>query len=123
MMTADKLRFILSEQERGLVLQEFNKGAKAVFVQDSLISLAIAPTITEYERWFAQENERLFERGKRLCKKCGSIMDVGFGCICWGKHGEYKSEPIRSSEVPDALLEKIGNEKLLTKNNASKQLE
>lgn len=103
MITADKMRFLLSENEYKTVLKAISQKLKSIFLQKSTISLAITPTIMPYEKWYAVENEALFKVCKRLCRKCGSAMAINDGCTCWQKFGSKEKNPYDTKYLPESI--------------------
>lgn len=87
LITADKTKFIVSKEERDSVLQSVNSGAKAILIQDTLISLAIAPSVIPFDRWWAQQEDDLARSEKRRCKKCLRIFSAEGVCPCWESGG------------------------------------
>lgn len=106
LITSDKYKFEITEAQKAAIIKAINRGDKLLELQDSVISLAITPTIIEHSRWFAQENERLKVSGKRLCKKCNLIMDVDTGCICWHKN-ERGEVPLLGEPARQFMLDNL----------------
>lgn len=102
LITSDKFKFEITAEEKAAIVKAINRGDKLLELQDSVISLAITPTIVKSERWFAQENQRLRSNDKRLCKKCGSIMEMSTGCTCWDMYGMESKNPFML-ELPEAV--------------------
>lgn len=108
LVTHDRLRFILDEGNYASFLKAIKNNDKAYVVgkYKTVIPLHITPTVMPFEIWYAQENEKLAMSGKRLCKKCLSIMEFKDGCICWKmKKGEKKNAFI--GEVPQMAKDAI----------------
>lgn len=108
LITADKFKFEINVEEKAAIIKAINRGDKLLEIQDSVISLAITPTIVKAERWWAQENERLATTEKRLCKKCGSIMDMASGCTCWEMRGAKERNPFLL-ELPESIKQIVHN--------------
>lgn len=87
LITHDKIKFILSEMEYKAIIQVIAAGKKQVMVQGELIPLNIIPSVVKFERWYAQENQRLALTNYRLCKKCLSAMRIDNVCACWDEKG------------------------------------
>lgn len=110
MITSDRVKFDLTEEERNAVNKALVAGQKFVIIQGCTISLAIAPTILPFETWIENENERLVTSGKRLCKKCYKIMDVETGCVCWNKNERGEEQPLLGEAAAEFVR---NNSKLL----------
>lgn len=106
LITSDKFKFEITEAQKAAIIKAINRGDKLLEIQDSVISLAITPTIIEYSKWAEQENERLKLYDKRLCKKCGQIMAVESGCICWHKN-ERGEAPLLGETAKKFLLDNL----------------
>lgn len=110
MITSSKVKFLLDEKEKTAVYQAVADGKKMVIIQGAMIPTNIAPTVIPYQTWAAQENERLFVYKKRLCRKCGSVMDLRSGCICWAKNDSKKrKDPFKGLELPPEVKNFIGS--------------
>ncbi len=92
LITAAKLKYILSEKEKQAVFTAISEKEKQVVIQGEMIPLHITPSVVKFERWYAQELERLALSGKRLCKKCLKIMDIVDKCSCWEETGTGKKQ-------------------------------
>jgi hypothetical protein len=101
--TPGKQRLLINEKEYKALLECLNKGEKFVVIQGHLISLAIAPAVSPFANWYATENERLANSGKRLCKKCLRQMDVLDKCTCWEIMS--KGEKQNAFKAPDIIKE------------------
>ena len=80
---ADKSIFVLSEDEKAAVFEAIGNGDTYLAIKGEMVSLQIVPTILRFEKWYAQENQRLALTNRRLCKNCLSRMDATTGCPCW----------------------------------------
>lgn len=109
MITADKMRFLLSEQEYRSVVVAIAQNLKSIFIQQCTVSLAITPTVMPYEKWYAIENEKLFQSGKRLCRLCGSAMGMIGGCPCWHKNGDNEKNPYEVKKLPESLQKMLAD--------------
>lgn len=101
--TGNGTRFLISEEESGIVFGAMKRNDKAVIIQGQLISLQIVPEIIKYDVWFAQENVRLGNQGKKLCKKCLGVVVIGGFCSC--KDGAQFAPPnVFSLSLPEISL-------------------
>ena len=107
MLTSDRVKFDLTEEERIAINKALVAGQKFAIIQGCTISLAIAPTILPFDTWVANENERLVTSGKRLCKKCYKIMDVESGCTCWHKNERGDLPALLPKEVKQFMLDNL----------------
>lgn len=103
LITPNKMKLLLSQQENMAVQRAIVNNDKAVFVQGATISLNIVPEIYPVEIWYAQENERLANNGKRLCKKCLSIMNIDDKCTCWTEMSKGDDKNAFKSELPESV--------------------
>lgn len=82
LITINGTRFLISEKEKISVYQAVANHEKSVIIQRQMIGLQAVPEVLEFPNWFAQENERLSNQRKKLCKKClGSIL-IENKCSC-----------------------------------------
>jgi len=103
LITHDKIKFKLTEEQKNGVFNAVSRGEKFVILQGSMVPLTIPPTVIESRKWFAQENERLKTYKKRLCRKCGSAIDLSGGCSCWGRNGARGEDPIDGYHLPEEI--------------------
>lgn len=108
LITSDRLKYILNEEENKKVVQAILRNDKAALIQDSVIPLHITPAITPFEVWYAQENERIALTGHRLCKKCLRTMEIQDKCTCWQEQGKGENknafkEPVLPESVHEAI--------------------
>lgn len=87
LITSEKMKFLISDEEKKAVVQRLLQKEKFVVLQGEVVPLAIAPTISTFDRWFAQENERLKTYSMKLCKKCLCARHVSERCQCWESDG------------------------------------
>lgn len=109
MILKNKERIILTPGQKNSIFDAVEKGKAYAIIGDEMISLQIIPTIFKLERWYSQENQRLANSNKRLCRFCFSSMDVMAGCVCWPKNGGVKQDAIEGVKLPSWILEKFGN--------------
>lgn len=103
--TVDKHKMLISGDERNAILAAVNSGEKAIVIQDCLISLAIVPEVMPFIRWFEQENDRLKNSQKRICKKCLGVMDIEVGCVCWDRNTSATKNPFI---LPESIRRQLG---------------
>lgn len=90
MFTSNKQRFLINQAERDAIIQSVSAGEKMIVIQGELISLQIIPEIVSFERWVVNEENRLANFGKRLCRLCFNAMkDV---CQCWPNQSTGKEQ-------------------------------
>jgi len=75
MVTHDKFKFLLTDEQYKVAVQSLMKGDKFLFIQDSMIPLSLAPTILPIQKWKDSENDRLATSSKRICNNCLSVRD------------------------------------------------
>lgn len=75
MVTHDKFKFELTEEELRAVRGSIIKGDKFLMLHDSMVPLSIVPIILPLATWKDQENDRLATSGKRICNNCNSVRD------------------------------------------------
>lgn len=108
LITHDKLKFICSENEYKAVLNAIRNSEKFVVLQQSVVPLQITPTIVSFERWFAQENERLKLTNNRLCNLCFCIMNIYDKCACWAEQGKGKEQDgFLLENLPKSVIAKL----------------
>ena len=84
---------IINQSEYDGLYLALEKGKKFAMLQNSIISLAIAPAVTPFEQWFVNENERLASFNKRLCKLCLSVIDaITNVCYCMSEKGTGRNQ-------------------------------
>lgn len=128
LITAQKQRLIISQKEYDALLDCLNKGQKFVVIQNHLMSLAIAPSVTPFASWYATENERLANSGKRLCRKCLKQMEIMDKCSCWTVMGKGKIQEafVLSDEIKKFIADyskKFSWPKLLEEENMQIEIE
>lgn len=96
LVTSEKARFFISQKEANAVLQSLEEKKKYVVIQGSIIPILIPPTVLDFGRWYATENDRLAVSGKRLCKICLKVMVIGDGCICWERNMGLKQQAFKA---------------------------
>lgn len=92
LITADKTKLLISKDQRDAVMTAINNNAKCAIIQDQVISLQIMPSIFTFDTWYTQENSRLSNTDRRLCRKCLNPMDIFTGCKCWESNGAVKEK-------------------------------
>ena len=114
MILPDKMKLLLNEEEKEAVIKAIQQGDSYVVLRGQMVSLQIIPTVLTFETWYTQENEKLALSGKRLCKKCLSIMAISDKCACWeGGKGEernaFKETPL--PELVESAIKQITEKK------------
>lgn len=90
MFTSNKQKFLINQSERDAILRSVAGGEKMIVIQGELISLQIVPEIISFKRWVINEENRLANFGKRLCRFCFNAMkDV---CQCWPNQSTGKEQ-------------------------------
>ena len=97
LITHEKMRFLLNRDEYKIYTNAVKVKAKFVTIQGSFIPLQILPSVFPFGVWYTNENERLANSGKRLCKLCLSIMEGD--CKCWD--GKTKKNAFIPPELPN----------------------
>ena len=102
--TRENHKLMITKKERDGIIEAMNDNQKAITVKDCLIPLAIPPEILPFETWYIQENDRLANFKKRLCKKCLSVMPVDCGCTCWKRNKEEDANPLA---IPESIRKQL----------------
>lgn len=90
MFTGNKQRFLINEVEKTAIIQAVSNDEKKIIIQGELIGLQIIPEIISFKRWVVNEENRLANFGKRLCRLCFNAMkDV---CQCWPNQSTGKEQ-------------------------------
>lgn len=92
MLTHDKQRIILNDQEKSAIYSCISSGDKYMIIKGEMFPLHIIPTIRKLEEWYLNEKGRLKMSDKRLCEKCLSVVDIGAFCV---RCSERATTPIR----------------------------
>lgn len=119
MILKNKEKMILSKKQKDAVFKAIENGKTYAIIGEEMISLQIVPTILKFERWYTQENQRLANFNKRLCKFCFGVMDVITGCTCWEKNGGQKQDAIEGVKLPNSILDKFGEFPKLEDSNST----
>lgn len=98
MITSEKVKYLLSDEEYKGILSALDQGLKSAFIQNEVVPLTIPPTITRLTRWLAQEKQRLYLRGMTVCKKCYSMKSIRDRCPC---SDGSRTENIFGLPIPD----------------------
>lgn len=90
MFTGNKQRFLINEAEKKAIYEAVSNDEKKIIIQGELIPLQIIPEIVSFKRWVVNEENRLANFGKRLCRLCFNAMkDV---CQCWPNQSTGKEQ-------------------------------
>lgn len=110
LITHDKLKFILDDENYEKFLEALAKNDKAFVIKKykTVIPLHITPTVVPFEIWYTQENERLALTHHRLCKKCLSIMAIEDKCTCWREQGTGEEKNAFVGILPESVKERLG---------------
>ncbi len=84
LITSDKIRYFLEENEAMAVYKAINDGKKHIILHGDIVPLHITPSIVDVDRWVEQENITLRKRRQWMCKRCYSVYDekdVRCGCV------------------------------------------
>jgi hypothetical protein len=121
LITPEKTKFILQDNERASVFAAIQAGEKQIILQNEMIPLHITPLIITFSRWYAQELERLALMEKRLCKKCLKIMAIQDKCDCWEHQGKGKEQDafVAPAEMIKSIADKMSFPKLTEAERAS----
>lgn len=102
--TPEKQRLLISQEEYNGVIMALDTNKKYAVIQGHIIPLSIAPTVSPFANWYATENERLANSGKRLCRKCLKQMDIFDKCPCWEVMGKGEQQnAFIASKLPQLM--------------------
>lgn len=110
LITAEKMRYAISEKEKSAVFEAIKNHESHVVLQGEMIPLQIIPTIVSFQRWWASESEKLIVSGKKLCRICLKIYYINDVCKCWDSTLSKKQNAFKAvnEELPTVVQKALG---------------